>query len=362
MSSSEIPVDSLVYRVACRFGILDPTRHRYTGPGSPGDVRIQDFGRLLHPHNPSLLDEPMWMMGRNARMGGYCHPTTPRCDAGCIFAGCCPRLWREQDPTKTGYHAAKQPSERTATAAKTRQEATGPSRQVPGLLVIVGCGKRKIWDVDAEAPQRVQCDSAYRGSFFLANRAYALAFGHNWCVLPAKYGFIWAEEDIEDYDVTFNKRGSEVVSPDELRAQVKSKHLQEFGRVQVLAGRAYVDRVRYAFEGTGLQIEAPIAGRGMFEARRIVARATQTGSPFSLNHEDLPASNADITEDGTSSVPNDREGCDKGVLLKYSGSSGLTTVERHASELLELFSDASFTRTPDVFRSILMASGVAQFC
>lgn len=54
-------------------------------------------------------------------------------------------------------------------------------------LVIVPCGKRKIWDKHPDqGPTRA--DDAYIGTPFTLNRTYAERFGDRWVVLSAKYG------------------------------------------------------------------------------------------------------------------------------------------------------------------------------
>jgi len=76
MADSEVPVDSLIYRVAARLALLDPNSDKYWGPGSPGHQKVQQIARQLFPHNPSLVDEPIWMMGRQPRDKGFSSPKT----------------------------------------------------------------------------------------------------------------------------------------------------------------------------------------------------------------------------------------------------------------------------------------------
>lgn len=204
MSDSEVPVDSLVYRVCSRMGIIDPALDKYTGPGSVGHRKIQQFARTLFPHNPSLMDEPLWMMARKRRNGGFCYPTDPACDAGCIFRSICPRLWTDSDPVALGYHLLQNtadsgrrtdrchiagPDFREASLSVPEREAGGSQdASARGLLVVISCVKNKIWDVDPTAPPAVAVDNAYVGSYFSKNRLYGRRFGEQWCVLSAKFG------------------------------------------------------------------------------------------------------------------------------------------------------------------------------
>jgi hypothetical protein len=102
MNDALVPVDTLVYRVACRLGVVDPESQRYTGAGSPGDGAIQVFARKVSPENPALIDEPLWATGRSC-----CRPTSPRCSEGCILDGFCPKLWRDADPASIGFGGGK---------------------------------------------------------------------------------------------------------------------------------------------------------------------------------------------------------------------------------------------------------------
>ena len=58
-----------------------------------------------------------------------------------------------------------------------------------GTLVIVPCGKSKIWDRDPDAGPTA-ARAAYVGSPFKVNREYAETFGEAWVILSAKYGFL----------------------------------------------------------------------------------------------------------------------------------------------------------------------------
>jgi len=84
MTTYKIPIDSLVYRVSCRLGIVDPSIDKYFGEGSPADIRIQSFVRRISPEKPYILDEPLWSTSRQPSEGGHCYPITPQCQ-GCIF-------------------------------------------------------------------------------------------------------------------------------------------------------------------------------------------------------------------------------------------------------------------------------------
>ncbi len=101
MRNYKIPVDSLVYRVASRLGVIDPYTDKYYGNGSPADLKIQGFVQRLFPEKPWVMDEPLWVTGRRRVRGGHCFPTNPDCH-GCIFDGLCPKNFTDIAPESVG--------------------------------------------------------------------------------------------------------------------------------------------------------------------------------------------------------------------------------------------------------------------
>src|SRR5262249_45553509 len=70
-------------------------------------------------------------------------------------------------------------------------------------LVVIACGKKKVWD---EAPERGPCAAkdAYTGRFFAINRRYAERFGSDgWMILSSRFGFLYPETLITNYNTTF---------------------------------------------------------------------------------------------------------------------------------------------------------------
>lgn len=75
-----------------------------------------------------------------------------------------------------------------------------------GVLVIVPCGQKKIWDCHANTGQTAARD-AYTGAPFRINRAYAEVFSNAWIILSAKYGFIEPGFGISGpYNITLKKK------------------------------------------------------------------------------------------------------------------------------------------------------------
>jgi len=125
--------------------------------------------------------------------------------------------------------------------------------------VIVGCGKQKR-DHPTEARD------LYTSTYFGAKRTYAEAVGDWWHILSAKHGIIPPDYVIDPYDVTVSDLTDDEWC-DRVAARLPDDVVDRFARVdrvEVLAGRAYVDPIRdlladridadvvYPFEDAGL--------------------------------------------------------------------------------------------------------------
>ena len=102
---------------------------------------------------------------------------------------------------------------------KDRRDQTVNQRSV---LVIVPCGKSKLWDREPHHGA-VTAGEAYTGTPFRLNCQYAERFGDAWVVLSAKYGFIAPEFMIpESYEVSFKYPATSPIMFDRLRQQVRA--------------------------------------------------------------------------------------------------------------------------------------------
>lgn len=149
-----------------------------------------------------------------------------------------------------------------------------------GTLVVVPCGKRKVWD---ELPRcgPTQAEEAYIGAPFKVNKQYAIAFGEKWVILSAKYGFINPDFIIpENYNVTFNDAATNPITIDRLREQVNEKNLNAFNTVVALGSTTYSNIVSKAFLDTGAKVFAPAAGLRLGVAMGKVKTAIRENKPF----------------------------------------------------------------------------------
>jgi len=145
-------------------------------------------------------------------------------------------------------------------------------------LVVVPCGKRKIWKKNPDAGP-TEAKDAYTGTSFKVNREYAERFADKGVILSAKYGFIEPDFVIpEDYNMTFSDKSSDPISMDSLRDQ--ASRLDRFDNVVALGGIKYGDKVKIAFQETGIDVLTPTAGLPIGKAMRKVKDAVRQGQAF----------------------------------------------------------------------------------
>lgn len=125
-------------------------------------------------------------------------------------------------------------------------------------LVVIPCGKRKVWQDDPNAGP-TPASLAYVGGFFLMNKRYAEVAGDAWLILSAKYGLIQPDFVIpEDYNVSFNRRASRPVCVETVRAQAAALHLEQYDRITVLGGKLYRSILEQAVAPR--PVECPFSG------------------------------------------------------------------------------------------------------
>jgi hypothetical protein len=145
------------------------------------------------------------------------------------------------------------------------------------MLVVVPCGKSKIWDRQPDygpAPALV----AYTGTMCRLNRQYAETFGDRWIMLSPKYGFIEPDFVIpETYDISFRLPATNPISGEELQHQVRELGLDAFTDVTALGGSGYRGAITAAFAGTGARLHAPFAGLPIGKMMQATRAAVEHG-------------------------------------------------------------------------------------
>ena len=148
------------------------------------------------------------------------------------------------------------------------------------VLVVVSCGRRKIWDrFPATGPVRAR--DAYIGAPFKVNREYAEKFADRWVILSAKYGLIDPDFVVPgNYNVTFKDPRTNPISISKLVEQIEEKGLYKHDKVVVLGGRDYVDVVSRAFGRFKVKVVAPTLGLPLGLAMARVRKAVESNTPF----------------------------------------------------------------------------------
>lgn len=150
---------------------------------------------------------------------------------------------------------------------------------VDRFLVVVPCGRAKIWDrlpdLGAAAARE-----AYTGAPFNLNRDYAERFGDTWVVLSAKYGFIRPTMPIpRPYEVTFKRQETDPVADERMREQVIALGLDRFSIVVGLGGKEYRGAIERAFAGLPPHLIFPFAGLPIGRSMRATKQALLSGNP-----------------------------------------------------------------------------------
>jgi hypothetical protein len=139
------------------------------------------------------------------------------------------------------------------------------------LLVIIPCGKSKIWNKEPSRGQ-VKAKNAYTGSPFKVNKEFAENFADRWIILSARYGFIDPDTLIMDYEETFLKPGPHTVKLETLIRQINDKDLLDFRRIICIGGKAYQERAAKAFGNYGISVEFPAKGMPIGKSMGFIKR------------------------------------------------------------------------------------------
>lgn len=148
-----------------------------------------------------------------------------------------------------------------------------PPRSPTHLLVIVPCGRSKVWSKRPDAGPTPAAD-AYTGAPFTLNRQYAEASDGDWVILSAKYGFLRPSDLISGpYEVTFKNPFTRPIAIDALRDQVRQMGLDRYAEVVGLGGKEYRAAVEGAFRGTSVTLRFPFSGLSIGKAMGATKRA-----------------------------------------------------------------------------------------
>ena len=144
------------------------------------------------------------------------------------------------------------------------------------ILVIVPCGKAKIWDREPNRGSS-EAKNAYIGAPFIVNKTFAEKFADKWVVLSAKYGFIDPDFAIpENYNTSFKNPSTNPISVNALRKQVKEKNLHNYNFVIALGGKDYLRMIKEAFQNVS-KVIAPAQGLPLGKAMSHIKALSKLG-------------------------------------------------------------------------------------
>ena len=148
-----------------------------------------------------------------------------------------------------------------------------------GVLVVVSCGKRKIWDKDPDRGPTPARD-AYIGAPFKVSKEYAEHFAERWVILSAKYGFIAPDFEIPGpYDVSFSNPSTRPVAVSVLTNQIAQEGLDRFKIIVGLGGRCYREAIEAAYRSKSARLCFPFAGLPIGKAMQAAKRAIALDDP-----------------------------------------------------------------------------------
>ena len=133
-------------------------------------------------------------------------------------------------------------------------------------LVLIACSKTKSFKNEGE---RIEAGDAYCSPLFQKSKQWAELRGYPYAIISAKYGLIFPDEKIQDYDLTLNelnkkqlenwKRNVAEQIEDYGRWKVGVESWEDMPRIIALAGKSYTDNLGDALEYR-IEIEEPLKG------------------------------------------------------------------------------------------------------
>jgi len=134
----------------------------------------------------------------------------------------------------------------------------GVLKLADNVLVIVSCTKKKIWDVDPNAPEYVAAKDAYVGALFKKGVEYATRNGYPYLIISAKYGLLRPTDKIRNYDVKIGDKDS--ITAETIREQAEKLGITKYQKIIVLVSTKYCEILREALKNTNITIETPLEG------------------------------------------------------------------------------------------------------
>jgi len=130
-------------------------------------------------------------------------------------------------------------------------------------LYILPCSKTKIWDINPRLEPLQPSGDVYNGQLHLKGKSFVKFYQKSdpaYLILSAKYGFIYPETMIENYNETFKTKKADL---EFLGKQIRDYGLYDTKLVIVLGGSAYYDVVERVFKKSKVCIPLQFMPIGM---------------------------------------------------------------------------------------------------
>ena len=143
-------------------------------------------------------------------------------------------------------------------------------------LLIIPCGKKKIWDVKPSL-KSVTAKDAYISTYFRLCRSYSERFADKWFILSGKYGIIVPDFIINNY----NQRLS---FSNEFKAKIKDQLnpliLKGTKSIISLCGRNYTQFLANVIRSFGLRVYAPLDGLKIGVRQKLLKECINNNNPL----------------------------------------------------------------------------------
>ncbi len=144
-------------------------------------------------------------------------------------------------------------------------------------LIIIPCGKKKIWAKD-KSIKDVKAEDAYISNYFKLCKLYAQRFSDKWVILSGKYGIIEPDFILDgDYNIKLN--ASEDFK-NKVREQLKPLLSEGFTHIVSLCGDYYTCFLKDVIINFGLTVYAPLQGMKIGSRQRQLKICLERNEPL----------------------------------------------------------------------------------
>lgn len=145
------------------------------------------------------------------------------------------------------------------------------------VLIIIPCGKSKIWDKNPSAGKKPARD-VYISSYFKLCRQYAEKFSDGWAILSGKYGIIHPDFIIdENYDMILKANNK---FKNKIRKQLKTFISRGFASFISLCGENYSELLEEILNSFNLKLIAPLKGVNIGVRQKMLKESLRDNIPI----------------------------------------------------------------------------------